>query len=143
MPRRTKYQHEETITTFYGINPTTFEVERVSLTRGRTLKKWTKDAAFMTHPIPPGRQPKNEIVIMWGLTELIEVLPHESYSEGTKRKVDELRAKAKEMRASGGRCPGSSRVLTACRVTLPSWTLRCRVEMGWSWCGDFANPFRT
>jgi hypothetical protein len=103
MPRRTKYLHEETIATFYGINPRTFEVERVSLTRGRTLKKWTNAKEFMTHPIPPGRRPKAEIVTAWGLTELIEVLPHESYSEGTKRKVDELRAKAGELRSKATR----------------------------------------
>jgi hypothetical protein len=77
MARLTKRQKEETISTFFGINPKTFNVEMVSLTRGGTLRKWGPDATFVTHAILHGRQPKSEIITVWGLTDLIETYPRE------------------------------------------------------------------
>jgi hypothetical protein len=99
MARLTRKQEEETVSTFYGINPKTFRVESVSLTRGGKLRKWGPDATFATHHLAHGRQAITEIIIVWGLTDLIEIYPRLEDSESTRKKLEELRAIAEAKRA--------------------------------------------
>jgi hypothetical protein len=94
------------LSTFYGINPKTFRVESVSVTRGGTLRKWGPDATFATHHLAHGRQAKSEIIIVWGLTDLIEIYPQLDDSESTKQKLAELKAKAEAKRAEHERDSG-------------------------------------
>jgi hypothetical protein len=97
MPRMTRRKRDEVVSTFYGINPKTFEVEAVYVTRGRELQKWGKDATYHSHQIL-GRLPRTEIVVVYGLTELIE-FPLFHSEEEKQRKVQALEAKAAKMRA--------------------------------------------
>src|SRR5262249_32889231 len=97
MPRMTRRERDEVVSTFYGINRETFEVECVYVTRGRELQKWGKDATCHSHHTL-GRLPRTEIVVVYGLTELIEFpLIHDK--EERERKVQALEAKAAKMRA--------------------------------------------
>src|ERR1019366_4709899 len=73
MTKRTKQSDDEIIEAFYGINLSTFEVERVSLTRGGTLSKSTKDGGSFQYRIEHGRQARNEVTIVFNLTDIFPV----------------------------------------------------------------------
>jgi len=75
MPRKaTKAYKNEVWEVFYGINPKTFEVESVSKSRGGVLTRWGKEGVH-THPILTGRQARNEVVIVYGLTDIFVSRP--------------------------------------------------------------------
>jgi hypothetical protein len=73
LARLTKRKGKEIIETLYGINPNTFEVETVSLNRGGELRKTGKDVELRTHYVAPGRDPKSEVRITFGLTNVFSV----------------------------------------------------------------------
>jgi hypothetical protein len=100
MARRTKRENEETVEIFYGINPRTFEVDSVFLTRGGTLRKHGRDLATATHHILHGRDARTEIIIVWHLTDLVSFAPAMSGGEFAKEQLAELRLKADEMKAA-------------------------------------------
>lgn len=97
---------DEIIESFYGINCKTYEVERVSMTRGRRLSKWGKDGHLETHQVALGREPKLEVVIVFGLSDVLSVPEIANGADWTKKRIDELEIKAAEMKkaasASGG-----------------------------------------
>lgn len=100
-PRKgTNAWKEEIIRTFYGINPKTFGIDSVSVSRGGTLTKWSSDGHMHTHPIHHGgaERAQAEIVIVYDLTDLFSVIPGIEDSETTKRKINELRSKAALMK---------------------------------------------
>jgi hypothetical protein len=98
MARLTRTQKEEIVSTFYGINPKTCKVESVSVTRGGKLQ----DMNLYSHALLPGRQPRTEIRLVYGLADLFEVYPHFQDTEYMNQKVEELKTKAAEMRAGAG-----------------------------------------
>jgi hypothetical protein len=98
LARLTRQKGEEIIETLYGINPNTFEVETVSLNRGRELRKSGKDVELRTHYVAPGRDPKSEVRITFGLTNVFSVPQALVDQESTKKRVEELRKKAAEMK---------------------------------------------
>jgi hypothetical protein len=98
MAKRTKQSKEEIVKIFYGINSKTFEVESVSLTRGAVLTKFGKDLEYIRHPIA-GRDARTEVVIVFHLTEIFSVSAQMSDAESTKKRIEELEAKAMRMKA--------------------------------------------
>jgi hypothetical protein len=98
MARRTRQQNEETVTVYYGIDPKTFEVARVPLTRGGTLSRMGKEAMQEFHQVTRGRNPQSEVVIVFGLTDIVSVPIQLEESAGTEQRITELRAKAAEMK---------------------------------------------
>jgi hypothetical protein len=98
MARLTKHQKGEIVREFHGIVPKTFDVETVSLTRGGVLSKFSRDGNYHQHPVTGGRIPRNEVVIVYGLTDIIETTPQFSDAEYIKRKLAELQEKADAMK---------------------------------------------
>jgi hypothetical protein len=97
--RLTKKEQEQIESVFYGIDPETFEVSSVSVTRGGILRRWHKSGTCHTHTIGPGRQARTEIVVLYGLTDLFEVFPQYENADNTKNKIEELKVKIAAMRA--------------------------------------------
>ena len=99
MTSRTKQSDDDIVEAFYGINRSTFEVERVWLTRGGALSKSTKDGGSFQHRIEHGRDARNEAFIVFNLIDIFSVCPQYENIEETKRRTTELEAKATQMRA--------------------------------------------
>jgi hypothetical protein len=97
LARLTRRGGEEIIETLYGINPKTFEVETVSLNRSGELRNLGKDVES-THYVAHARDPKSEVRIAFGLTNVFSVPQALVDQETTKRRVEELRKRAAEMR---------------------------------------------
>ena len=98
LARLTRRGGEEIIETLYGINPKTFEVETVSLHRGGELRKLGKDVEPRTHHVAHARDPKSEVRISFGLTNVFSVPQALVDQESTKKRVEELRKRAAEMK---------------------------------------------
>lgn len=94
LARNTRKNQNEIVEHYYGINRETFEIESVSKTRGGTLSKSGKDGSYSTHHIIGDRQAKTEIVIVWGLTDIISFPAQFDGGEMTKRQMADLQAKA-------------------------------------------------
>jgi hypothetical protein len=103
MTRRTKQSDNVIVEEFYGINSLTFEVEQVWLTRGGVLSKFTKDGVLFQHAIAPGRQARAEVIIVFNLIDIFNVHPQFENKEETKRRVEELKAKAAQMKADAAK----------------------------------------
>ena len=99
MAKPTKRSNDELVEDFYGINPSTFEVEQVSLTRGGVLSKFAKDGALFRHPIAPGRQALAEVIIVFHLTDIFSIHTQFENVDGTKKRIAELETKAAKMKA--------------------------------------------
>jgi len=89
---------DEIVQTFHGINRTTFDVESVWMTSGRKLTKMGRDGSLTSHLIEGGRDPKTEVVIKFGLIEVFSVSQALSGGQLEKRGIEELTAKAAEMK---------------------------------------------
>lgn len=100
MARLTKREKDATIETFYGINPKTFEVESVHLTKGGHLIKYGRDLQSYSHYIEHNRDPRSEVRIVFGLTDIISFRTGMSDAEHIKGKIAELRAKAEAQQAA-------------------------------------------
>lgn len=87
---------------FYGINPTTFEVESVSRTRGGELHKWAKNGQLVTHAIHPSNRndPRTEVIVVWHLTDVISFPAYMYDADAKKAAVAELERKAAEKRSA-------------------------------------------
>lgn len=97
--RLTIKQKGEIVSTFYGINPTTLQVDSVSVTRGGTLYRHGKGVPNHTHVIATGETPQSEIQIVYQLMDLIEIPSRLWADEYSKKRVAGLEAKAERMRA--------------------------------------------
>jgi len=101
--RRTKKltsrQKQEIISTFYGINPRTLQVDSVSVTREGRLSRRGIGVTFHTHLIHQGETPRSEIGIVYELDHLIEIPTLLCNDDSSKRRLDELRARAAAMRS--------------------------------------------
>jgi len=94
--RRTRRELEQRIEFFYGINPQTFEIESVSLTRGGMLHKMGKNLSHESHAVIGHRSPKTEIIIVWGLLDLFSVPASLDNGEFAKAQLEDLKQKAVE-----------------------------------------------
>jgi hypothetical protein len=98
MARLTKRQKDEIITVFFGIDPESLDVIRVSLTRGGTLTRWGRGGHFHQHYVSPPRRAQDEVHIVYSLTDIIEVPVQFENNEMYKGRIDALAAKAKRMK---------------------------------------------
>ena len=65
----TLHQGPEIEETFYGINPITYEVESVTLSKNGVLRKYGQNVE--EHILKPGHSPQTEIVRAWHLRGLV------------------------------------------------------------------------
>ena len=100
MARLTKQQSQEIIGVFYGINRE-YEVERVSLTRGGTLSRWNKNGVY-SHPTA-GRDPRTEVIVVFDLSDIVEVHQFSFGTEHEDKVVAEIKAKAAAKKAEFGK----------------------------------------
>lgn len=100
MARLTKREAQQIVEVFYGIDPKTFEVERVSLTRDGVLHKYNRDGLHGTHAILHGRQARTEIIIVWHLTDLISFPVGLDDDEYRKSRIAEMGALAEQKKAA-------------------------------------------
>lgn len=89
----TKAYQQEIVEVFYGINPRTKRVERVSRTRGGSLSKMGADANFVTHHIMAGRNAETEIVVVFHLTDVFGFPAGMEDAEWVKQKRKDLEEK--------------------------------------------------
>jgi hypothetical protein len=109
MAKGTQQSREEITELFYGINPTTFEIESVSKTRGGMLTRSAKDGLIISHPMTRGGDTQNEIALVFGLMDVFSVPAKLWNSERRVRQVEELRAKAAKLRKTAKAKNGRSR----------------------------------
>lgn len=96
----TKAWKGEITTVFYGINPETLEVDRVTMTRDRTISRLSKSGAMHTHHVLQGRDPRTEVNVVYHLTDIVQLPAF--LAAGDKPQVKELEAKAAAMKAAKG-----------------------------------------
>jgi hypothetical protein len=65
--------HDELVQEFYGINPGTFKVDSVAVTRSGKLSQWT-DRGYQLHQLQ-GSDVLAEILALTGLIELVDLHP--------------------------------------------------------------------
>ena len=98
MARRPRRENEEIVETIYGIDPKTFEVARLSLTRGGTLTRWWGDGRVYPHHIEHGRSARSEAIVVFGLMDILSVPALLDGADSTKASVKKLEEKAAEMK---------------------------------------------
>jgi hypothetical protein len=94
MAGSTKKRRSEPIRYYYGINPRTFEVESITVSRDGTMTK-----GVHSHYILPGSRDLALSLVYEGLTDIIMITPAELQAEHTKKMITELREKAARTRA--------------------------------------------
>lgn len=104
MARRTKKQDGESVGAYYGINPTTYEVQRVWLTRGGTLSRFNKGGSITSHETA-GRRPDTEVGVVFGLWETEYVTQGMFNTDAEKKIVADLEKKATAMKAEANKDP--------------------------------------
>lgn len=92
--RGTKAYNEETVEIYFGINPRTKRVQAVYRRRDNCLCTFNDDEQYIVHPIKPGWKGESEARLVFGLREIIAVPAALEGSEYTKKRIEELRAKA-------------------------------------------------
>lgn len=96
--KRASKNKDEIIREFYGINRETLEIESASVTRGGTLSKVTGDG-YRSHHIEHGRDARSEVIIVFGLIEIVEVHPTLTGDEQKRQIIEQLLRKATAMKA--------------------------------------------
>jgi hypothetical protein len=96
MARLTKREEREYITTFCGINPSTFEVETIYEERGGMLRR---SGGGEHYPLK-GRRAEHEIAVVWHLIEITSYPTWASNEEWVKTKRWELGERAAELKAA-------------------------------------------
>ena len=97
--RLTNQQKAEIVSTFYGINHKTLQIDRVSVTRGGMLHRSGKGVLSHSHVVHTGETPRSEIRIVYELTDLIEIPSLLWAADSSKQQIAELEEKAARMRA--------------------------------------------
>ena len=65
--------YDELVQEFYGINPKTFKVDNIAITRNGKLSQWT-DRGYQLHQLQ-GSDVLAEILALTGLIELVDLHP--------------------------------------------------------------------
>ncbi len=94
MARPEKPPEEEITTDFFGINPKTYEVESISLTRGGTLLRATGNWSANV----PAAAAKHEIAVRLGLVEIVEANAQDTGEEQRRKIMEDLEIKAEIMK---------------------------------------------
>lgn len=95
MAKNSRTSQSEITTTFYGINPKTYEIEVVSLTRGGKLSRLKDGTNLWTATVPVGAA-KHEIVVQLGLVEIVETSAQFAGDEQRKKIIQELEEKPRK-----------------------------------------------
>ncbi len=103
----TKAYKTETVQLYWGINPRTHSVEQVSLSRDGFIRRG--GSAHLIHPSNKTR-PESEIRLVFELTDLFGVPPFLWNDESTKRRVEELTAKATAQKAEAEKLSASGAI---------------------------------
>lgn len=88
---------DEVTTNFFGINPKTYEVECISLTRGGTLSRARNGAEHWSANVPVGSA-KHEIAARLGLVEIVETSARSTSEEQRRKILEDLETKADIMK---------------------------------------------
>lgn len=97
MTKPEKLPEDEVTTNFFGINPKTYEIESISLTRGGTLLR-VKDGAANWSVNVPVAAAKREIATRLGLVEIVETSALNAGEEQRRRIMEDLETKAEVMK---------------------------------------------
>lgn len=88
---------DEVTTNFFGINPKTYEVESLSLTRGGTLLRAGNGAEYWSASVPVASA-KHEIAVRLGLVEIVEASVQNTSEEQRRKIMEDLETKAEIMK---------------------------------------------
>ena len=88
---------DEITTNFFGINPKTYEIENISLTRGGRLLR-VRDGADNWSANVPVASAKREIVVRLGLVEIVETSAQNTDEEQLRKIIEDLETKAEIMK---------------------------------------------
>lgn len=97
MTKPEKRPEDEITTNFFGINPKTYEVETITLTRGGTLVRSGERAESWRASVPVGSV-KHEIAARLGLLEIVETSAENAGEEQRRSIMEDLETKAEIMR---------------------------------------------
>lgn len=87
----------EIVANFFGINPKTYDIEQVSLTRGGTLSRVTDGADRWSANVPVA-EAKHEIAVRLGLVEIVEAGGRIAGDEQRRKIIEDLETKAEIMK---------------------------------------------
>jgi hypothetical protein len=87
---------DEITTNFFGINPKTYEIESISLTRGGTLLRVTDGDNWSANV--PVAAAKHEIAVRLGLVEIVETSAQNTDDEQRRKIIEDLETKAEIMK---------------------------------------------
>ncbi len=88
---------DEITTNFFGIDPKTYEVESISLTRGGALVR-VKDGAAIWSANVPVESARHEIAVRLGLVEIVETGARDTGEEQRRKIMEDLETKAEIMK---------------------------------------------
>src|SRR5581483_2536609 len=99
MPRRSssRANKDEITRVFFGIDPKTNTVDRVTATRGGKLTRY-KNQRFYTHQTHSGYSVDQEVRIVFELDDIFDTIPQLENSESVKAQIEELQTKLKKNR---------------------------------------------
>ncbi|MBI5322527.1 hypothetical protein [Bradyrhizobium sp.] len=90
---------EDQITTnFFGINPKTYEVESISLTRGGALSRVGDGSKYWNAKVPDAAAAKQEIAHRLGLVEIVEASVQSTGEQQLRKIMEDLETKAEIMK---------------------------------------------
>jgi hypothetical protein len=89
---------DQITTNFFGINPKTYEIESISLTRGGMLSRTGGGAGAWSTKVPDAAAAKQEIAHRLGLVEIVEASVQDSGEQQRQRIVEDLETKAEIMK---------------------------------------------
>jgi hypothetical protein len=99
MAKLTREEAAQIDETFFGINPATFEVGSVQLTRGGTMYMTNPNGTMRRHE--PGKYlPKTEVTVVFGLVEVVSVVKGYASNARERAVVEELGKKAAALKAA-------------------------------------------
>ncbi|WP_041802343.1 hypothetical protein [Micavibrio aeruginosavorus] len=91
-----KKKQDECTNVYYGIHSQTNEVRSVWVTRdGRMSSGLTQ-----SHYLMPGRDVRDELIIVFGLSDAVSIAPHMLQSDHAKQVIADLEKKAEQMKAA-------------------------------------------
>lgn len=99
MEAREMAKPEDQVTTnFFGINPKTYEIESISLTRGGMLSRIGGDAGNWSTKVPDAAAAKQEIAHRLGLVEIVEASVQDTGEQQRQKIMEDLETKAEIMK---------------------------------------------
>ena len=89
---------DQVTTNFFGINPKTYEIESMSLTRGGTLSRIGGGAGNWSTKVPDAATARQEIAHRLGLVEIVEASAQDTGEQQRQKIMEDLETKAEIMK---------------------------------------------